>query len=235
MGFVVGEEPQVQAGIGEALEVLWRVGTATRGHFTDFGHVPGLVPLQRPAKAVGLAFTVRIPRLDSAAVHYALGLVQPGQVVVVDTSGETARAPWGGIVTHAAMRAGIAGAVIDAPVCDWDEIIQSGFPIWCRGTTSLTGRMLALEGALQVPIQVSGAVVLPGDVVFADSDGVFFLRQEEAIRVADQLAEVEANEPDVKRRLDAGELLPDISGARAALDALRAETAGAIGDGEEDR
>jgi 4-hydroxy-4-methyl-2-oxoglutarate aldolase len=219
--FEIGERPPQVPGIEEALAALRKVGTATLGHLTDFGFAPGLQPFRRPAKVVGLAYTVHIPRLDSSALHYALGQIRPGEVVVVDTTGETVRSPWGGGVTYAAKRAGAAGAVVDGMLTDWEELMAYGLDVWARGFTSLTTRNLGLEGALQVPVQIAGVVVRPGDVVFADSDGVFFLRPEDAGEIAARLQAMEAREPETRRRLDAGEKLGDISGAVPKLDALR--------------
>ena len=207
----------------ETLQKFGQVSTGSLGHLTDFGYAIGLQALTRPAKAVGRAFTVRIPRLDATIVHYALNLIQPGEVLVLDTSGERERACWGGVVGHAALRAGVAGVVVDGPVTDWEELTASGPPVWCRGLSSITGRRLGLEGAVLVPVQVGGAVVQPGDIVLADSDGVFFVSPDGAAELADALIVREAREPGLKRRLDAGEKMGDISGARQAVDAAMAE------------
>lgn len=219
--FEIGERPPRIPGIDEALAALRKVGTATLGHLTDFGFAPGLVPFKRPAKVVGLAYTIHIPRVDSSAVHYALTQVQPGEVMVVDTTGETMRSPWGGGVTYAAQKAGAAGAVVDGMLTDWEELMAYGLDVWARGFTSLTTRGLGLEGALQVPVQIGGVVVKPGDVVFADSDGVFFLNPAHAAEIAARLAEIEGRWPETKKRLDAGEKLGNINGAVQKLDALR--------------
>jgi 4-hydroxy-4-methyl-2-oxoglutarate aldolase len=207
----------------ETLQKFGQVSTGSLGHLTDFGYAIGLQALTRPAKAVGRAFTVRIPRLDATIVHYALNLVEPGEVLVLDTSGERERACWGGVVGHAALRAGVAGVVVDGPVTDWEELTASGPPVWCRGLSSITGRRLGLEGAVLVPVQVGGAVVQPGDIVLADSDGVFFVSPDGAAELADALIVREAREPGLKRRLDAGEKMGDISGARQVVDDAMAE------------
>ena len=207
----------------ETLQKFGQVSTGSLGHLTDFGYAIGLQALTRPAKAVGRAFTVRIPRLDATIVHYALNLIQPGEVLVLDTSGERERACWGGVVGHAALRAGVAGVVVDGPVTDWEELTASGPPVWCRGLSSITGRRLGLEGAVLVPVQVGGAVVQPGDIVLADSDGVFFVSPDGAAELADALIVREAREPGLKRRLDAGEKMGDISGARQVVDDAMAE------------
>jgi regulator of RNase E activity RraA len=226
MAFVIGDRPEAPGDIEATLEAFRRVTTGSLGHLTDFGFATGLEPLQRPCRAVGQAFTVRIPRLDATAVHYALNLVRAGEVLVIDTCGERSRACWGGVVAHAAQRAGVAGVIVDGPVTDWEEITTSGPPVWCFGgrTSSLTGRRLGLEGAVLVPVQVGGAVVQPGDIVFADSDGVFFVRPEGAAELAKTLAAREAREPELKRRLDAGEKMADVSGAAALVDTMLSRT-----------
>src|SRR5207237_5009725 len=127
-----------------------KASTGTLGHLTDFGFAPGIAPLLRPAKAVGLAFTVRVPHLDATALHYAMSLVEPGEILVVDTTGQTTRAFLGAVTAYAALRAGVAAVVMDGMVTDWVDITRSGLQVWCRGTTSLTGKALSLEGALQV-------------------------------------------------------------------------------------
>jgi regulator of RNase E activity RraA len=224
MSFRIGSRPE-PAVSDDTLAKFARVSTGSLGHLTDFGYAIGLAALTRPAKAVGRAFTVRIPRLDATVVHHAVSLVQPGEVLVLDTSGERERACWGGVVAHAAMRAGVAGVIVDGPVTDWEEITESGPPVWCRGLSAITGRRLGLEGAVLVPVQVGGAVVQPGDIVLADSDGVFFISPEGADELADALIVREAREPGLKERLDNGEKMGDVSGASRVVEAALAEQA----------
>src|SRR5215469_18015899 len=100
--FIIGGRPPTPEGFDATLEAFRHVTTGSLGHLTDFGFAAGLQPLTRPQKMVGPAFTVRIPRLDATPVHYALNLVQPGDVLVIDTCGERTRACWGGVVAHAA-------------------------------------------------------------------------------------------------------------------------------------
>lgn len=223
MVFQIGERPSRRPDLEKNVAALRAVSTGSLGHLTDFGYARGLQPLVRPAKAVGPALTVRIPQLDATAVHYALNLIEPGEVLVIDTCGERDRACWGGVVAHAAARAGVAAVIVDGPVTDWEEITESGPPVWCRGgTSSITGRRLSLEGAVLVSVQIGGAVVRPGDIVFADTDGVFFLEPSVVAATAAMLAEREAREPILKQRLDAGERMADISGARTAVDKMLA-------------
>lgn len=220
--FEIGSRRPFPGDLEATVEAFRRVTTGSLGHLTDFGFVAGAQPLVRPQKAVGPAFTVRIPTLDATAAHYALNLIEPGEVLVIDTCGERRRASWGGVIAHAAMRAEVAGVIVDGPVTDWEEITVSGPPVWCwNGSTSaVTGRRLGLEGAVLTTVQVGGATTHPGDIVFADSDGVFIVPPEGALELAEALAVREAREPGLKQRLDDGERLADISGAAAVVEEM---------------
>jgi regulator of RNase E activity RraA len=222
--FEIGSRRTFPGDLEATVEAFGKVTTGSLGHLTDFGFVAGVQSLVRPAKAVGPAFTVRVPTLDATAVHYALNLVEPGEVLVIDTCGERKRACWGGVVAHAAMRAGVAAVIVDGPVTDWEEITVSGPPVWCWGgaTSAVTGRRLGLEGAVLTTVQVGGASTRPGDIVFADTDGVFIVPAEGALELAEALAMREAREPVLKQRLDAGERLGDISGATAEVEEMLA-------------
>ncbi len=208
----------------ELVQALKRVSPSTLGHLTDFGFMRGLSTLERPVKIVGPAVTVRIPHLDSTAVHYVMDVVEPGDVVVVDQSGDQERACWGGGVSYAARKRGVAGAIVDGAITDVEEILDLDFPVFYRSISALTTRILGLEGAINVPVTVGGVVVRPGDLIFADENGVVALSQEDAARYAPIIAEKEAAEPGIKARLDAGESLAAISGARGMFEQGRTET-----------
>jgi regulator of RNase E activity RraA len=200
------------------VEALASVSTSTLGHLTDFGFPRGLVPVSRPLKFAGPAVTVRIPHMDSTAVHVALDHLRPGDVLVIDQSGDQHRSCFGGMVSYAAHARGAVGAVVDGAINDVDEIIALGLPVFSRGIAAHTTRLLGIEGAINVPVTVGGVTVRPGDVIFGDSDGIAVLDPNEADRIAAVLAEKEAAEPALKKQIDAGLSLAEHSGARALFE-----------------
>ena len=62
----------------------------------------GLRPFHRGCKLVGVAFTVRTRPGDNLAIHRALELVGPGDVIVVDGGGDETRALVGEIMKNIA-------------------------------------------------------------------------------------------------------------------------------------
>src|SRR5699024_2977019 len=202
----------------EVLDALARTSVSTVGHLTDFGFPTGLTPLFRPLAFVGPAITVKIPHIDHTAVHVAIDSLRPGDVLVIEQSGDDTRSCFGGMGSYAARAMGAVGAVLSGPVNDVHEVTELGFPVYSRGTAAHTTRLLGLEGGINVPVSIGGAVIRPGDIVFADSDGLAVIPPGSAADLAAVLAEKEAVEPEQKRRIDAGARLSDLSGARALFD-----------------
>lgn len=198
----------------EVVAALSRVQTSTLGHLRDFGFPAGLAPLARPVKFVGAAFTVRLPHLDSTALHVAVDELRPGDVLVVDQSGDT-RSCFGGMVAFTAQTHGAVGAIISGSVNDIDEILELGLPVFSSGVSALTTRILGVEGAINVPVTVGGAVINPGDVIVGDSDGIAVIAPDEALSIAAILAEKEMAEPALKEKIAAGGRLSEHSGALA--------------------
>ncbi|MGJ3262415.1 MAG: RraA family protein [Salinarimonas sp.] len=204
------------------VRLLEQVETATVGHFlhSQFADAAlrGVLPETR---VVGTAVTLRIPGADSTLLHHALALVRPGDFLVIDRAGDTRHACWGGVVTNAAKLAGVVGAVIDGPATDFNEIRRCEMPVWCRGPSPITTKLLGLEGAMNVPVSVGGCAVEPGDAVLADESGVLFLKPGQIQAVAERAIGMQERELGLLDRLRAGEKLPDISGATAKVMAAR--------------
>lgn len=197
----------------QIVQALSKVCTSTLGHLRDYGFPRGLVPNMRPLKFVGVAVTVRLPHLDSTALHVAADDLRPGDVLVVEQSGDENRSCFGGLVSFTAKSRGAVGAVIDGQINDIEEMNGYGFPAYSRGISAHTTRIAGVEGSINVPVSVGGVVVLPGDVVFADSDGVAILKREEALGVAELLKSKEDAEGSARERIAAGGRIAEISGA----------------------
>lgn len=163
----------------------------------------------------GPALTVRIPHADSTAVHHALSLIQPGDVVVIDQSGDDERSSFGGTLAAIASDAGAIAAVSNGRTNDVGEIRALGFPMYSRGATPLTTRILGLEGQVNVPVAIGGVVVLPGDVIFGDDDGLCVLPRLDALALSERMSRLDTD-PVVRALRDtvrAGKPLGHITGA----------------------
>ena len=131
----------------------------------------GLRPFHRKGKLVARALTVRTRAGDNLAIHQSLELVQPGEVIVVDGGGDETRALVGEIMKTIAQKRGAAGFVIDGAIRDASAFSDDDWPCFARAAIH-RGPYKTGPGEINVPVNVGGCVVAPGDVVVGDEDGV---------------------------------------------------------------
>jgi len=129
------------------------------------------------ASIVGSACTVKVYPGDNLMVHKALGVAEPGDVLVVDCSGSFANAVLGDLVAQKAKSLGIAGFVIDGMVRDLPAMREVGLPVYARGVTPV-GPLHRGPGEVNHAISCGGIVVNPGDVILGDATGVVVIRRE---------------------------------------------------------
>ncbi|MBN9064339.1 MAG: 4-hydroxy-4-methyl-2-oxoglutarate aldolase [Rhizobiales bacterium 65-9] len=215
--------PQIDASLVDLLE---QAETATIGHVLYEGFVDRrIAPLLPGRRIAGTAVTLRLPHADSTLLHYATKLVRPGDIVLIDRCGDDKYACWGGGLTLAMKLAGVKAGIIDGPATDLSEIKEFDLPMWSRGLSSITTRLLGIEGAMNTPISVGGQVVRPGDAILADEQGVLVMSPKIAREAAERAIAMQKNEALMHKRLRAGEKLPDISGATAIVEAKMTKSA----------
>lgn len=200
------------------VQKLVRAEPATIGHFRNWGFMdPGIRAMQSDVRVAGPAVTVRAPGMDGTIVGYALGQVRPGDVLVIDRCGDHRHAAFGGLVAYACKVAGLAGVIIDGVATDIGEVRQYKVPLWCRGLSAVTTKRIGLAGEFCVPVSCGGVAVNPGDVIIADECGIVVMERAQAEAAAERAIGMQEAEVASRKRLDAGEKLPDISGATKVL------------------
>jgi 4-hydroxy-4-methyl-2-oxoglutarate aldolase len=200
------------------IDKLVKAEPATIGHFRNSGFMdPAIRAMQPDVRIAGPAVTVRAPGMDGTIVGYALGQVRPGDVLVIDRCGDHRHAAFGGLVAYACKVAGLAGVIIDGVATDIGEVRKYSVPLWCRGLSAVTTKRIGLAGEFCVAVSCGGVAVNPGDVIIADECGIVVLDRAEAEAAAERAISMQEAEAKSRSRLDAGEKLPDISGATKVL------------------
>jgi regulator of RNase E activity RraA len=119
-------------------------------------------------------------------------------------------APWGELLSTAARARGAAGVVMDGLTRDVRAIRDMKLPVFAGGIGPLDSKGRGKIMAIDVPVEVAGARVAPGDLVFGDADGVVVVpRAVEDQVVAAALAKV-AGENATRDALARGEKLADV-------------------------
>jgi 4-hydroxy-4-methyl-2-oxoglutarate aldolase len=133
----------------------------------------GIAGIYAPMRRVfGSAVTVDLTPGDGLLMRPAIDAAQPGDVLVVNAHGVTARAVLGGMVGMHMVRRGIAGLIVDGAVRDVAEFRELGLPVMARAVTPRSGSSDAGWGEVNVPVACGGAVVHPGDVMIGDAEGI---------------------------------------------------------------
>ncbi len=119
-------------------------------------------------------------------------------------------APWGELLSTAARARGAAGVVMDGLTRDVRAIREMKLPVFAGGVGPLDSKGRGKVMAIDVPVEVAGARVAPGDLVFGDADGVVVVpRAVEDEVVAAALAKVNG-ENATREALARGEKLADV-------------------------
>ncbi|TXL73851.1 RraA family protein [Vineibacter terrae] len=176
---------------------------AQTGHLVDSMDGRGALdwrikPLD-PANAAfcGVAITAFAYPADNLGVFGALEQAQAGDVIIVANDGYTGTALVGDLVCGMMKNKGVAAFVTDGLARDRAGILATGLPVFCAGVSPNSPARTG-PGTTNLPIQIAGVTVSPGDVIVGDADGVVVVPQAmldgvierlKAIRTAEAAAE----------------------------------------------
>lgn len=137
--------------------------------------------------------------------------IKPDDVAVLACNGPTDRiAPWGELLTTAAMARGGTGCVTDGLVRDLRHIRSLSFPVFHGGIGPLDSKGRARMIEMDTPVECAGVKVRTGDIVFGDIDGVVVLPQEQAAEIIRRATAKVRHESNTRDELKKGALLIDV-------------------------
>jgi 4-hydroxy-4-methyl-2-oxoglutarate aldolase len=107
----------------------------------------------------------------------AVDACRPDDVVIAAAGGSLRSGLWGELLSTAAKRSGCVGAIVDGAVRDVVKTTAMGFAVFARGTSPYDsqGRNRVID--VDVPVEIGGVRFSPGDLVFADADGIVVVPQ----------------------------------------------------------
>jgi regulator of RNase E activity RraA len=214
----------IDARINAIRDNLSKVSTATTCQLLDqMGwrntYMQGLAPLTKlgdGVRLVGRARTCRylmrrapqqghdpVARRKSAEI-VSIESLQPGEIFCVDALGLPTAGIIGDILSTRMRVRGALAAMIYGSVRDTVEVKDVGLPVFCKGMhPGASGReLIAVDHDL--PINMGGVQVLPGDVILADDEGAIAMPIELAEYVAEHGTEKEELEIWIRGKIETG-------------------------------
>ncbi|WP_068148317.1 RraA family protein [Rhodococcoides corynebacterioides] len=165
------------------------------------GAALGLHAVSGERRIAGRAVTVDLVEAEVAVAaprHLCTAAVDasgPDTIIVVAHHGRSHVAGWGGVLSAGAVARGSEGVIVDGAVRDLDEARQFGLTVYAATSVPVTARTRIVERAWDVPVEIAGVRVEPGDYVLADGSGVVFVprdRIDEVLAIAERIAAKEA-------------------------------------------
>ena len=115
-----------------------------------------------------------------------------GHVLVIGAGGHEDQAVAGGKKVARIEAAGFIGLLTDARLRDLDEIADFDIVCYCSGETVRASGDDAMPLEANVPVEIDGVGVLPGDWIYADTAGVVVIPDADLDTVIATAREIEA-------------------------------------------
>ena len=185
-------------------------------------YADGFKILHPGTKLVGRAFTVQFmplrPDLDGVINakakaaglprmynQTAIDMLQPGDVLVVDLFGQQE----GGTIVgdnlfyYIMKTTKNGGLVVDGAIRDLEGISRMDMPAYFRDVHPSAINNVMISG-INIPVRIGKATVMPGDLVFGDSEGVYFIPPALVQKVVDNADEVHIHDEWTRKKFDEG-------------------------------
>jgi 4-hydroxy-4-methyl-2-oxoglutarate aldolase len=200
-------------------EEVWAVlpGKGFNNQYADGFHI-----LHPGKKLVGRAFTVQFmpfrPDVDDVAQtkakahgipvlknQTALDMLQPGDVLVVDLFGKKVNGTIVGdnLFYYVMKTTKGAGMVVDGSIRDLEGISAMDMPAYFRAADPTPIGNVMLTG-INVPVRIGGVTVMPGDLVFGDREGIYFIPPQAVKDVLDRADEIHVHDEWTRKKFDEG-------------------------------
>jgi regulator of RNase E activity RraA len=153
------------------------------GHRHQSPRVPirplsGAVPLVGRCRTTLWAEMAHADRRPYELELRAVDACQPDDVLIAAAGGSLRSGVWGELLSTAAQNRGCAGVIVDGAVRDVRRMREMGFTVLARGTCPCDSLHRQRVIDLDVPVEIDGVPLAPGDLVLADEDGLVVVPRE---------------------------------------------------------
>lgn len=133
----------------------------------------------------------------------ALDQLEEGEIYLAG-GGAMRCAYWGELLTATARTRGAYGAVIDGYHRDTSQMLAQDYPVFSRGRYAQDSGVRTQVADYRCRIEVGNVAVEPGDLIFADLDGVLVIPQAVEREVIERAWEKARGEKTVRKAIENG-------------------------------
>jgi 4-hydroxy-4-methyl-2-oxoglutarate aldolase len=169
----------------------------------------GIRPLDPQFRICGPAKTALCQPGENLTIHQAMHLAQRGDVLVVSGSNDCGL--WGELMSISAKSRGLKGTIIDGAARDPQEIKALGYPVFSRCINPRKS-LKDKHGEVNIPIHCGSLLVNPGDIIFADANGILSFPASRLSEVLRMALEVVHKEEEIKGQIHLGRTTLEILG-----------------------
>jgi 4-hydroxy-4-methyl-2-oxoglutarate aldolase len=137
----------------------------------------------------------------------AVDSIEPDEFIVCATGNSHRSGIWGELLTTAALNRSAAGILTDGGVRDVAQIEALAFPVYSRYLSPYDSFNRQKVIAYDVPVEIDGVTIQPGDIVVADRDGVAIVPSSLATEVLSESLNKAGREDQFRDAVKAGSSL----------------------------
>lgn len=145
------------------------------------GFISGMKLNIKDKKVLGRAKTLKLRELeegeDYRGIYNALDsykMIVPNDIIVVENAVED-YAYFGNLNAHLARRQGAIATIVGGMTRDIADVTRLGYPVFSHGYTAKDVRKRATTESINEPIKIHEVKVRPGDLIFADAEGIIVI------------------------------------------------------------
>lgn len=141
----------------------------------------------------------------TAAFNKAVGADGGDRVLVLASNGYPGTSLGGGTKLSRLSHRGVAGVLADGRLRDFEQLADYPFAAWCRGETTRWGGGDVVPFEANIPVVFDHVLIMPGDLIYADSSGAVVIPADESAAVASLAREIADEESKARQEIEADE------------------------------
>ena len=175
------------------------VSDAMKNLYGKQGLIKDIKPIDPSYKVVGKVRTVKTDSNDWGTGIKAIYASEPGEILFIDCS-DCENAIWGELASQAAKEHGISATIINGASRDTEDTLKTGYKLFSKCTKSNAGQPLN-EGSINERLVIDDNIIINGDIIVADQDGVIIIPQEKVDEVIKEVNDIKKFESNCVKQL----------------------------------